>query len=65
MDWRSFALNYELNAVILGPRFGEQMEALFADDVAHAQRIEPRAWADRGIKDRFMESISRLFERWL
>jgi cardiolipin synthase len=65
MDWRSFALNYELNAVILGRPFGDQMEALFADDVARSSRIDPQAWSDRGIKARFMESISRLFQRWL
>ncbi|HTK02305.1 MAG TPA: phospholipase D-like domain-containing protein [Bordetella sp.] len=65
MDWRSFALNYELNAVIIGPRFAAQMETLFAADVAHAQRIDPQAWSDRGIEDRFMESIGRMFERWL
>nr|WP_235610664.1 phospholipase D-like domain-containing protein [Bordetella sp. H567] len=65
MDWRSFALNYELNAVILGPRFAQQMETLFADDVARAQRVDSAAWSDRGIKERFMESIGRMFERWL
>jgi cardiolipin synthase len=65
MDWRSFALNYELNAVIIGPRFAGQMETLFAADVARAQRIDPQAWSDRGIEERFMESIGRMFERWL
>ncbi len=32
MDWRSFGLNYEINAVVLGPTFGSEMEALFALD---------------------------------
>ncbi|ANN72797.1 phospholipase D-like domain-containing protein [Bordetella bronchialis] len=65
MDWRSFALNYELNAVILGPRFGKQMEALFDEDVAHAQQVDAQEWGDRGVRDRFMETIARMFERWL
>lgn len=65
MDWRSFALNYELNAVILGSDFGDQMEALFVKDVTDSTRIEAHAWSDRGIGDRFMESFSHLFERWL
>jgi cardiolipin synthase len=65
MDWRSFALNYELNAVVLGPQFGGQMETVFAQDTARAQRIDAQSWGDRGIKDRFMESIASLFERWL
>jgi cardiolipin synthase len=65
MDWRSFALNYELNAVILGAEFGTQMETLFAQDVRQSTRIDAATWSDRGVKDRFMESFSRLFERWL
>jgi cardiolipin synthase len=65
MDWRSFALNYELNAVVLGAEFGAQMETLFAQDVAQSTRIDSAAWADRSVHDRFMESFARLFERWL
>ncbi|MFC4276935.1 phospholipase D-like domain-containing protein [Achromobacter aloeverae] len=65
MDWRSFALNYELNAVILGPEFGREMEALFAHDVAEAAPITKEEWARRGFDERFMEAFSRLFERWL
>ena len=65
MDWRSFALNYEINAVVLGPEFGTEMEALFQRDVADAVQITPEAWRDRGVDDRFMETFSRMFERWL
>ncbi|CAB3720539.1 Cardiolipin synthase [Achromobacter animicus] len=65
MDWRSFALNYEINAVVLGPEFAAEMEALFQRDVADAVQITPEAWKERGLDDRFMESFSRMFERWL
>lgn len=65
MDWRSFALNYEINAVVLGPEFAGEMEALFQRDVADAVQITPEAWKDRGVDDRFMETFSRMFERWL
>ncbi len=65
LDWRSFALNYEINAVVLGPEFAGEMEALFQRDVADAVQITPEAWKDRGVDDRFMESFSRMFERWL
>ncbi|OZI32786.1 cardiolipin synthase B [Bordetella genomosp. 1] len=65
MDWRSFALNFELNAVILGPEFGAQMEALFREDVAASVRIDGEAWRDRPVDDRFMEFFGRMFERWL
>lgn len=65
MDWRSFALNYEINAVVLGPDFAGEMEALFQRDVADSVQITPEDWRDRGADDRFMEFFSRMFERWL
>lgn len=65
MDWRSFALNYEINAVVLGPEFATEMEALFQRDVADSVPITPEAWRQRGVDDRFMETFSRMFERWL
>ncbi|SAI74336.1 phospholipase D [Bordetella ansorpii] len=65
MDWRSFALNYEVNAVILGSEFGNQMEAMFKQDVANATAVDLQAWEDRGVGERVMEGVSRLFERWL
>ena len=65
MDWRSFALNYEINAVVLGPEFAGEMEALFQRDVADSVRITPEAWKARGVDDRYMEFFSRMFERWL
>jgi len=65
MDWRSFALNYEINAVILGADFARQMEAQFTRDVAASTQVTPDAWKQRGIDDRFMEFLSRLFQRWL
>ena len=65
MDWRSFALNYEINAVVLGPEFAGEMEALFQRDVADSVQITPEAWRNRGADDRFMEFFSRMFERWL
>ncbi|WP_248293248.1 phospholipase D-like domain-containing protein [Achromobacter sp. Bel] len=65
MDWRSFALNYEINAVVLGPEFASEMEALFQRDVADSVPITPEDWRNRGADDRFMEFFSRMFERWL
>ena len=65
LDWRSFALNHELNAVILGSDFGALMQKQFDEDLAAASPIDPGSWSQRGIQNRVMESFSRLFERWL
>jgi cardiolipin synthase len=65
MDWRSFTLNYEINAIILGREFGAQMEALFAEDVKAAVRVDVTIWARRGLPTRFMDGFSSLFEHWM
>jgi len=65
LDWRSFTLNYEVNAVILGRDTGQKMQALFERDVAQSKQVTLEGWNDRGISPRFMEFLGRLAERWL
>jgi cardiolipin synthase len=65
LDWRSFLHNDELDAVVLGPEFGEQMEAAFDKDLAASQRITRESWANRPFDSRFREWAARLWERWL
>ena len=65
IDWRSFAHNHELNAVILGPEFGTQMEEAFAKDVAASEPITLQAWRDRPMRDRMREMGARMWEYWL
>lgn len=65
IDWRSFAHNHELNAVILGPEFGTQMEAAFEKDLASSEAITPEKWRQRPINDRVRELAARVWEYWL
>jgi len=65
LDWRSFTLNYEVNAVILGRDTGQRMQALFERDVAQSRQVTLDEWQKRGISPRFMEFLGRLAERWL
>ncbi|MNT71512.1 hypothetical protein D3C72_2100050 [compost metagenome] len=51
--------------MVLGPEFAAEMEALFQRDVADSVPITQDEWGQRGIDDRFMETFSRMFERWL
>jgi cardiolipin synthase len=59
LDWRSLAHNDELNAVILGPEFAAQMEALFAKDVADSTEITREAWLNRPFASRIREHAAR------
>ncbi|MCO6440315.1 MAG: cardiolipin synthase [Nitrococcus mobilis] len=65
LDWRSFRHNDEINAVILGRDFAEQMETLFTHDLAHSNRITLAQWRHRSLWTRFKEAIARFWQWWL
>jgi cardiolipin synthase len=62
LDWRSVVLNNEINTVVLSGSFGQQMEAMFRDDIAQAKPIELEAWKHRPFAERFGEWRARLVE---
>jgi cardiolipin synthase len=59
LDWRSLSTNAEINAVVLGPDFGGQMEAAFAKDIALSDEITREKWAARPFSDRIREQTAR------
>ncbi|MEO8279294.1 MAG: cardiolipin synthase [Ideonella sp.] len=65
LDWRSFLHNYEVNAVVLGVDFGQQVKAMFAKDLAQSDQIRLDAWERRSIDIRAKELFSRIWEYWL
>jgi cardiolipin synthase A/B len=65
LDWRSFLYNDEVNAVILGPEFGAQMQAMFDTDLASSNLITLEAWQHRSIGERIKEGFARLWQRLL
>ena len=65
LDWRSALDNDEINAVILGREFAQQMRAAFARDIAASDAIEPASWKRRSILLRLKEWTARLWGRLL
>ena len=63
MDWRSFASNDEVNAVVLGEDFGSSMLRMFGQDVAASATISVSAWRQRPLLQRAKEGLAGLFER--
>jgi cardiolipin synthase len=53
LDYRSIEYNLELSTLIRSNEFGEQMHALFENDVRYAQRITSRQWRRWPWSDRF------------
>jgi cardiolipin synthase A/B len=64
-DARSFLHNNELNAVVLGRRFAQQMHAMFEKDLVNSDRIELEQWKRRPLLNRVKESFARIWEHWL
>ena len=58
LDWRSTVWNNEIEAVVLGPAFGEQMEAAFNADIAASRTITLAAWRNRGVGERLEEMLA-------
>jgi cardiolipin synthase len=65
MDWRSFVMNNEVNVIVLGADFAQQLEALFRRDLERSRAIEAQAWSRRGLKQRALEMVGRIAERLL
>jgi len=65
LDWRSFLHNDEVNAVILGPEFAQQMQAMFERDLAASTAITAEAWALRPLRFKLKELMSRIWQYWL
>ncbi|MBS0448032.1 MAG: cardiolipin synthase B [Proteobacteria bacterium] len=65
LDWRSFLHNQEINAVILGTEFGDEMRAAFQNDLAQSSQITLEAWRSRSIGDRLKQGFGRLWQYWL
>jgi cardiolipin synthase len=65
LDWRSFLHNHELNAVVLGTEFGNQVQTMFAKDLAESDAITLERWQQRSLDLRAKELFARAWEYWL
>lgn len=65
LDWRSFLHNHELNAVVLGQDFGQQVQAMFDKDLARSTPIRLDDWRQRGLLARLQEWFAGWWEYWL
>lgn len=65
MDFWSFAVNDEVNTIILSSEFAEKMEELFAKDLAESDQIQREQWASRPLDSRMREFLAHLLGRLL
>jgi len=60
MDYRSFDLNFEVNAVVYGAKLAEELRTTFFKDLAHAKQINPDVWRQRPKYKQLPEKVARL-----
>lgn len=60
MDIRSFALNFEVNAVIYSARTTKQLEDAFENDMTKSSLVTKKSYEQRTLLIRFKEQLCRL-----
>lgn len=65
MDWRSFLHNDEVNAVLIGEEFANEMRRMFDRDLAESVEIYREKWEARNLVFRLKEWGARLWQYWL
>ena len=61
MDIRSFALNFEVNAMIYDEKVAQEMERIFIEDLKLSKKITKDVYRGRSLLIRFKEQCCRLF----
>ena len=65
MDFRSFHLNFEVNAFIYDKQLSVKIRKAFFDDLEHAHKINAEKWNKRSKFTVLSERIARLFSHTL
>ena len=61
MDYRSFDLNFEVNAIVYDVPFAEKLRAVFFEDLKSAKEINEKLWESRAFYYKLGDRIARLF----
>jgi cardiolipin synthase A/B len=62
LDWWSIARDNEVNAIILGHKFGDEMDLMFKNDLEDSEQIDLARWEQRSWLERFREMFAELIE---
>ncbi len=61
MDFRSFDLNFEVNAMLYDEGMASALRDVFHRDLLNAERVDPEAWRRRPVVQRLIDRAVRLF----
>lgn len=61
MDFRSFDLNFEINAVVYGTLLNTELKQSFMVDLAQSTEVDPIQWGQRNRFKVLMSALARIF----
>jgi cardiolipin synthase A/B len=65
MDLWSFVRDNEINVVVIGTDFADELGKLFEEDIAESDQVTEEQWSKRPLFDRAKEFLPFLFSHWL
>lgn len=60
MDYRSFEMNFEVNAVMYGKKMNGKLTDEFYKDIEHSEILDVNEWRDRSAFITFLDSVARI-----
>ncbi|WP_316929644.1 cardiolipin synthase [Winogradskyella psychrotolerans] len=60
MDYRSFNINFEVNALIYNKKISSELTEFFNDDLKHCEKLELNSWKNRSKRTKLIEAVARL-----
>jgi len=60
MDYRSFNINFEVNALVYDEKVAEKLKTLFFDDLKTSEKLELDSWKNRGKRQKALEALANL-----
>ncbi|KKL93355.1 hypothetical protein LCGC14_1875530 [marine sediment metagenome] len=61
LDYRSFALNFEITAFIFNKAINDKMADIFENDLRNCEEVRLERWKERGLIRKLKESFCRLW----
>jgi cardiolipin synthase len=65
IDMRSFLHNSEINVIVMGDAFGNEMEKAFQEDLRDSNQVTLETWRKRPLANRMKEWAARFMNYWL
>jgi cardiolipin synthase len=60
MDYRSFKINFEVNALVYNKEFCAELTTLFNDDLNDSEKLDYEVWKNRSKSKKLIEAVARL-----